>query len=59
MRGSSTHYVVCDVVHKHPRFKQYLEAGVLPDGSVRQHDIVQFYTPAGGLRTVYAKDLVL
>lgn len=41
------------------KFKQYLEAEVLPDGSVREHDLVQFWARRGGLRTVYAKDLVV
>jgi len=45
--------------HRVTRFKQYLDADVLPDGSVREHDIIQFYANPGGLRTVYAEDIVL
>jgi hypothetical protein len=45
--------------HRVVKFKQYLPAGPLPNGSVRQHDLIQFYADPGGLRTVVAADLIL
>ena len=40
-------------------FYDYTPAGVLPDGTVRQKDVIRFYSDPGGLRTVNAEDLVL
>ena len=54
-----SHYTIVEIEHFVIRYKQYLPAGRLPDGSVRLHDIVQFWADPGGLRTVAAKDLVL
>jgi len=51
--------VVFETDHENVRFKQYLPAGRLPDGTVRQKDLIQFWTNPGGLRTVRAEDLVL
>lgn len=45
--------------HRNVRFRRYLPAGPLPDGGVRQHDLIQFFSDPGGLRTVRADDLVL
>jgi hypothetical protein len=45
--------------HRVVRFKQYLYAGPLPGGGVRQHDIIQFVADPGGLRTINADDIVL
>lgn len=40
------------------KFKQYLSAGPLPQGGVRQADLIQFYDKKG-LHTVAAEDIVL
>lgn len=48
-----------EVEHRVIKFKRYLPAGVLPDGGVRNVDLVQFYTDPGGLRTVNASDIVV
>lgn len=45
--------------HRNVRFRKFLPAGPLPDGSVRQHDLIQFWADPGGLRTVRADDIVL
>ena len=45
--------------HRVVRFKQYLYAGPLPGGGVRQKDIIQFWADPGGLRTINAEDIVL
>jgi hypothetical protein len=51
--------ILIEVDHHVTRFKQYLYAGPLPGGGVRQYDIIQFYADPGGLRTVRADDLIL
>jgi hypothetical protein len=51
--------IMIEVEHEVVKFKQYLYAGPLPGGGVRQHDIIQFYANPGGLRTIRADDLVL
>jgi hypothetical protein len=51
--------IMIEVDHHVTRFKQYLYAGPLPGGGVRQYDIIQFYADPGGLRTVRADDLIL
>lgn len=48
-----------EVRHRVIKFKQYLPAGPLPNGQIRQKDLIQFYADPGGLRTVNAEDLVL
>jgi hypothetical protein len=58
-KGDRSRYSIVEVEHFVIKYKQYLPAEVLPDGTVREHDIVQFWADPGGLRTVYAKDLVL
>lgn len=45
--------------HRVTKFKQYLAAGPLPGGAVRQQDLIQFYADPGGLRTIRADDIVL
>lgn len=51
--------VMIERKHRVVKFKQYLYAGPLPGGGVRQQDIIQFWTDPGGLRTVNAEDIVL
>jgi hypothetical protein len=51
--------IMIEKEHRVTRFKQYLPAGPLPNGAVRQDDLIQFYTDPGGLRTVNARDIVL
>lgn len=48
-----------EVEHRVTRFNRYLPAGVLPDGGVREDDLIQFWTDPGGLRTVKAADIVI
>lgn len=48
-----------EVEHRVTKFKRFFPAGILPDGSVRGDDLVQFYTDPGGLRTVKANDIVI
>lgn len=48
-----------EIEHQVVKFKQYLEADVLPDGSVRADDLIQFWANPGGLRTVRATDLTI
>lgn len=45
-------YKWLEVVHEECTFRRYLPAGPLPDGGVREHDLVQFFSLDGGLRTV-------
>jgi hypothetical protein len=45
--------------HRVLRLKAYLRAGLTKDGAIRDKDIVHFYAEHGGLRTVYAEDLVV
>jgi hypothetical protein len=60
-RTSDDDYVgiLIEVDHHVVKFKQYLYAGPLPGGGVRQHDLIQFWADPGGLRTVRADDLIL
>lgn len=48
-----------EIEHKVLTFKAYLPAGVTSEGGWREKDIVQFYTENGGLRTIYAEDIVI
>ena len=48
-----------ELEHHVVKFKQYLEAERFPDGSVREHDLIQFYANPGGLRTIRAEDLTI
>lgn len=51
-------YTVLESEHRVVRLRQWLEAGPLPDGTVREKDIVQFTAEDGGVRTVKVADLV-
>lgn len=48
-----------ELEHDVVRVRQYLDAGVLPDGSVREHDLIQFWARRGGLRTVRADSVTV
>jgi hypothetical protein len=48
-----------EVEHRVTAFFNYLPAGPLPNGSVREHDLIQFFADPGGLRTVRATDIVI
>jgi len=48
-----------EVTHHVIKFRQYLPAGRLPDGTVRRAALIQFWADPGGLRTVRAADLIL
>jgi hypothetical protein len=39
------------------RFKQFLPAGVLPTGHVRQDDLLQIYCEPPGLMTIRVRDI--
>jgi len=51
--------IMIEVRHRVVKFKQYLPAGVMPDGSVRRKALIQFWADPGGMRTVNAEDLIL
>jgi len=48
-----------EVEHHVVKFKQYLEPEIFPDGSVREHALIQFWADPGGLRTIRATDLTI
>ena len=48
-----------EVEHNVTVFNRYMPAGPLPGGAVREHDLIQFWTDPGGLRTVQADDIVV
>ena len=45
--------------HQVYKFRRFYPAGPLPDGGVREHDLVQFFAVDGGMRTVRVRDLTL
>jgi hypothetical protein len=51
--------IIIERVHRVIQFVDYTPAGVLPDGTVRQRDMIRFFSDPGGLRTVLAEDLIL
>jgi hypothetical protein len=48
-----------EIEHDVIKYRRYLPADVLPDGSVRKEDLIQFYSKRGWLRTVAARDLII
>lgn len=51
--------IPCDYSVRVLRFKQFLPAGPLAGGGVRQQDLVQLWTDPGGLRTLALESIRL